>query len=167
MHRSRNSSGTSAHDPLPDCSLPLAAMFAGLPLGVIRHLLHRPSVAVGIVKEHERPPREDIDLAHLHSPSGQLRSRLVNVAHDDLEVVQRSGRELRQPLADCNRARGAWRGQLDEANVITHRVVVVENETSLVDVEGFGAVHIADRNTDEFEFEIHKCTVLGGSDSFF
>ena len=39
-------------------------------------------------------------------------------------------------------------------------MVVVEDETSLVDVEGFGAVHIADRHTDEFEFEIHNCTVL-------
>ena len=75
-------------------------------------------------------------------------------------LSKRSRRKLRQPFAEGNRARGAWRGQLHEADVITHGVVVVEDETSLLDIEGFGAVHIADRHTDQFEFEIHDCTVF-------
>ena len=79
----------------------------------------------------------------------------MNVAHNDLQVVQRSGRKLRQALADGDGARGAGRGHLHKANVIAHRVIMVEDETSLVDVAGFGAVNIADPHTDEFELEIH------------
>jgi Ca2+:H+ antiporter len=55
---------------------------------------------------------------------------------------------------------------LHEADVLTNRVVMVEVEADLVDVEGFGAVDIADGHSDEFELEIHASTVSGGSDSF-
>ena len=124
-------------------------------LGVVRKLLHCPTVPVGIGEEHERPPGLGVDFAHLDSASGQLRPSLVNVADNYLEVVQRTRRQLRQSLADSNRACRAWRGQLHEADVITNRVVVVENKTRLVHVEVFGAIHIADWHTDEFESEIH------------
>ena len=80
----------------------------------------------------------------------------MNVADNYLEVVQRTRRQLRQSLADSNRACRAWRGQLHEADVITNRVVVVENKTGLVHVEVFGAIHIADWHTDEFKSEIHN-----------
>jgi hypothetical protein len=53
-----------------------------------------------------------------------------------------------------------------KANVVRHRVVVVENETGLVDVESLGAVDIADRYTHEFKFEIHDSTVWAGTDGF-
>jgi hypothetical protein len=43
-------------------------------------------------------------------------------------------------------------------------VVVVENEAGLVDVEGLGAVDVADRHTHEFKSEIHDSTVWGGTD---
>jgi Ca2+:H+ antiporter len=43
-------------------------------------------------------------------------------------------------------------------------VVVVENEAGLVDVEGLGAVDVADRHTHEFKSEIHDSTVWGGAD---
>jgi len=125
------------------------------PSPVVRQLLYGPSVAVGIGERHERSPGEHINLAYLNSASGQLCSGLVNVAHDDLEVVQRTRRQLSQPLADGNRACGAGWGQLHKADVISHRVVVVEDETGLVYVEILGAIHIADRHTYEFESESH------------
>src|SRR4029453_12174682 len=112
----------------------------------------------------ERPPGKDVDLTHIDAPPSQLRSGFVNVAHHYLQVVQRSGQELGQPFADGDRARGAGWSELHKADVITQRVIMVEDETSLVDVEGFGAVDIADRHTDKFELDIHASTVSAGAD---
>src|SRR5512133_4319674 len=85
----------------------------------------------------------------------------MDVADHDLEVVQCTGRQLRQSLADGDRAGRTWRSQLHKANVITHRVVVVEDEAGLVDVEGLGAIDVANRYADKFEFEIHDFDVIG------
>jgi Ca2+:H+ antiporter len=90
----------------------------------------------------------------------------VNVGHDDLKSIHRSGRDLRQPVADGDGTGRAGRSQLHEADVRTDRVIMVEGEASLVDVEGLGAIDVSDRHSDQFEFEIHGSTLSAGSDSF-
>src|SRR5690606_20344344 len=54
---------------------------------VVRQLLERPRVAVGVVEGHETPPRLLVDPDCFDAHRTQLRQRTVRVGHDDLDRV--------------------------------------------------------------------------------
>src|SRR5262249_59594685 len=60
----------------------------------LRDLLHRPAVAVGIVEEHERAPREVLDLADVDPALDELGARRLDVGHDDLQTPHRTRRHV-------------------------------------------------------------------------
>jgi hypothetical protein len=43
-------------------------------------LLHGPAVAVGIAEEHERSPREVLDVADIHGAAGELLARAASTS---------------------------------------------------------------------------------------
>jgi Ca2+:H+ antiporter len=90
----------------------------------------------------------------------------VNVTYHYLKVVQRARLQLRKALTDGDGARRTRRGQLHEANVLAHGVIVVQVEASLIDVEILGTVNVTHRHTDEFKFEVHNSTVSVRYDTF-
>jgi hypothetical protein len=53
-----------------------------------------------------------------------------------------------------DRAVGAGRGELDEAQLLGHLVVVFGDEARLLDVEGLGAVDVGDGDLDQ---QLREC----------
>jgi hypothetical protein len=56
---------------------------------------------------------------------------------------------------------------LHEADLVAHRLVDIEHEARLVDVEVPRSLDVADRHSDQFEFEVHgsklsTCTDTAG-----
>ena len=85
----------------------------------------------------------------------QLRPGGLDVGHHHLQAVQRPGAIAVSPLPMQIEQAEPGRGELDEAHLIADRLVDVQAETGLLDVEVPGPVDIADRHRHELEFEVH------------
>src|SRR5947209_11865722 len=113
----------------------------------------------------EVAPGKAFDVAGLDAAAFQFGVRLLDVGDDELETLDGAGRSLGDALADGDRAAGAARGELHEAQVVIDLVVVVEVEADLIDVEGSGAIDVGDGDGDEFEFPLdfggHSRSVWG------
>ena len=127
-------------------------------------LLHAPRVAVGVAEEDERSPREHLHVAHLDPALGEMGSRLFDVVDDDLQACDRAGSGIGEPGADRDRARRPGRRDLHEPHLVAHRMVVVEVEARLVDVERLRAVDVGDGHVHEFEPEVHHPSILASHD---
>ena len=59
---------------------------------------------------------------------------------------------------------GAGRGELDEAQLVAHLVVVFGDEARLLDVEGLGAVDVGDGDLDQLQapVELGSGGAVGG-----
>src|SRR4051812_40438592 len=119
------------------------------------NLLHRPAVPVGILEEHEAAPWEVLHLADRDAARLQLVAGRVGVFDHQLQPLQRARLGRGDARADRNRARGTGRRQLHEPQVLADDVVVVGVEADLVDVEGFGAIDVRDRDGDQLELVVH------------
>ena len=64
----------------------------------VRHVLHRPVVAVRIVEVHEVAPRLFVDLAGVDAGREQLFAGLVDVGDDDLQTFTDPGSASLSPL---------------------------------------------------------------------
>ncbi len=71
------------------------------------------------------------------------------------DALHRAGRRGGQPLAEGDRAGRSRRRQLHEADRVADRVVVVGMEADLLDIEGLGAIDVADRDDYELELPVH------------
>src|SRR5439155_11038839 len=113
-----------------------SVMSAPLALPARRDLLHGPAVPVRVGEEHERAPVELLDLADLDSALDELGPGGMDVRHDELEALDRTWLHLAQPGPEGDRAAGARRRELDEAELVAYLVVVVRVEAQLLGVEG-------------------------------
>jgi hypothetical protein len=95
-----------------DCGEEVVVTYEAPTLPPLRQLLQRPAVAVGVAEEHEPPPGELLNLAHLRVFGEQLRAGLVGAGHHQPEAGDRARLRVDDPLADRDRARGAGRGEL-------------------------------------------------------
>src|SRR5205823_6326528 len=111
------------------CGRADAAQVAGLPSW---KLLDGPAVAVGVLEEHERTPREVLDLADIDAALDELGTRRTDVGNNHLESLNDARPHVREPRPDGDRARRPWRGQLHEAKLVADRDVVVSVEAGLV-----------------------------------
>ena len=64
------------------------------------------------------------------------------------------GVHLREPPPDRDRAGRPGRGELHEADLVTHRLVVIDDEADLL-VERLGHVDVGHGHHDQFEFHVH------------
>src|SRR4051794_21852314 len=123
--------------------------------------LHRPRVAVGVGEEREPAPGELLHRARLDAGLDELRARRLRVVHHDLQALERAGRRVGDPRPDRDRARGAGRGELHEAQVLGHLMIVVGREAHLLDVKGLGPVDVGDGDGDELELHVHEGLPFG------
>ena len=82
------------------------------------------------------PPGEILDLASLDPVVDEVLAGRTGIGDDDLQALDGSGFGLDEALADGDRAGRAGRRQLDEARLVTHGVVVVDDEADLVGESG-------------------------------
>ena len=92
---------------------------------------------------------------HRDAAPGQLGVRGLDVVDHHLQALHRPGLGLRQPDPQADRARGAGRGELHEAQLRADRVVVVGVEADLVDVEGLRAVDVRHGERDQLDLVVH------------
>ena len=136
------------------------------PFGVVRQLLHRPPVAVRIGEVDERAPRLHIDLAHRSARGRAAPSRAASASDTTIcSASSEPGAILVRPLADRDRTGRPGRGELDETDLVAHRLVHVEHEADLVDVEVPGPIDVGDRHAHQFKFEVHTANLAGASDT--
>jgi AMP-binding enzyme len=126
-------------------------------------LLHCPAVAVGVGEEEEAAPGEVLDVADLDAAGEQLLAGAVDVADHELQALERAGCHLVGAAGEGDRAGGAGRGELNEAEVLGHLVVVFGDEARLLDVEGLGAVDVGDGDLDQLQAPVDRRGALGGS----
>src|SRR4029077_13059097 len=74
--------------------------------------------------------------------------------HDDLDRPERARRHLAEALAERNRGRRSRGRDLDEADLLAHRLVVVSGPAQGVAVERARPVHVADRQDDQLDAEV-------------
>ena len=108
----------------------------------------------GSAKKTNRPHGKSWTSVVSTPPVAEGVARRLGVGDDELEAVERARRHLREALADRDRAGGARRRQLDEPDLVADRVVVVEREARLLDVEPLGAVDVRDGDGDELELHL-------------
>ena len=89
------------------------------------HRLECPAVAVGIFEEDEASPWEHLERRSFHATIGELIAARIGVVDHHLQPLERSGHHLVGVRCECNRARGARRRELDEAQLIADLMVVV------------------------------------------
>src|SRR5262245_25575585 len=95
------------------------------------------------------------DLADLHASLDELGTCGLDVGDHQVGAPDGSGRRSGEPETDRDRAgRARWR-ELDDTEVFARLVVDIKREARLVDIKGFGAVHVGNRKQDEFEFHVH------------
>lgn len=123
--------------------------------GAGSNLLEGPAIAVGVAEEDERAPRHVLNVADLDSTLLQLRVHRLDIGHDHLQPFERSGRHRGQAGADGDRAGRAGRGELHEAEVGIHLMIVIRVEAELLGVEVLGAIHVRDGDGHEFQFHVH------------
>lgn len=63
-------------------------------------MLERPAVAVRVAERDERPPRLDVHVAGVHSPSDQLAPGGLGVGNDNLQAALGTGRHIGDPGAE-------------------------------------------------------------------
>src|SRR5262245_26723872 len=124
-----------------------------------RKLLDGPAVAVRVVEEHELPPVELLDVTDLDTALDELSARLVDVGDDEL-ALRRTRLLVGQTHAERDRAGGTRRRQLYEAQILAHRVVVVEREPRPLDVEVACAVDVRHGNRYQLELPVHQDVLL-------
>ena len=119
-------------------------------------LLDCPAVAVRILEEHEEDAGAELaDVARIDAALDELRARGVNVGDDEVQPLHRARRRLDDAGAEADRARGAGRRELHDAELRAGGDVVIESEAELFDVEALGGVHVGDGNRHELELPIH------------
>ena len=111
-------------------------------------------IDVDAIKDHARPTfRVDAGVDwRWTEPEAAGRDAAV---HDELQALDGARRRLDDAGADRDRAARAGRGELHEAQVLVHLVVVVGVEPGLVHVERLRAVDVGDRHRDELEPVVH------------
>src|SRR5947209_3639124 len=120
-----------------------------------RDLLKRPAVAVGVEEEDEVAPWELVHVDGLDPEPAQIAPGLGGAGHDEVGSREAAWLRFGDAGADRDRARRSGRGELHEAKLVAHLVVVVEVKADLL-VERLGAIHVAHRHRDELELEIHS-----------
>ncbi len=123
--------------------------------------LQGPLVAIGVGEVDERAPGLLVDVACPDAAPAQLVARGGRIGHDHLQAPLRSGCHVGDADTDHDRARGAWRCQLDEPQTLVHQVVVVGVETHLFDVELLGAIDIGHWHRDDLELHLHVVDASG------
>ena len=113
----------------------------------------------------EAAPRLLLDLGHLDAAPDELGAHRVGVGDDQLQVVEAAGHDLRQPLADGDRAGRPGRSELHEPDLVAHRVVVVGVEADPLDVELLGPVDIGHGHRHQLELHVHASTVGPSADT--
>src|SRR5205814_6734274 len=103
------------------------------------------------------------DLAHFDAPSGEVRTRGLDVAYDELKTLNGAWLHRSETRPERDRARGARRRELDESELLRDLVVVVGIEPDLVDVERLRAIDVRDRNLHELESILHGADPISGS----
>src|SRR5438876_270036 len=134
----------------------------GLRLGL---LLDRPVVAVRVLEEEERVPRpalavrpdavvDVLDVAGLEAALDHVGASCLDVRDDQLQ-------SWLHPAPDRDRARRAWRGQLDDPHLLPETLVDVDVETQLLRVELLRPVDVRNRDDHDLELEIHASSSSG------
>lgn len=90
------------------------------------------------------------DCAHVDAPRCQLCAGNVDIVDDKLETVQ-----PRVSLLELNAARGAERGELNDAKGLAHLHVKIEVEPDLIRIELLGCVDVTDTDWNDLETPLH------------
>src|SRR5215475_2755489 len=138
---------------------------------VAANLLHHPQVAVRVVELGEghvalplrlraRVPHAVADVPHvadLHAATAQLVAEGDDVRDDEVHATVRAGRDavLHADTEPDRASRTGW-GDLHDPDVLADRRVDEQVEPALAGVEGLGAVHVADRDENQFELDVHR-----------
>jgi hypothetical protein len=93
-------------------------------------------------------------LADLGTAGDELGARSLDVGDDQVQVLGRTGRGRGDARAELDRALGARRCELDDAEVVTSSAVGVEPPAE-TPVELLCAVDIRDRDDDHLELHVH------------
>ena len=81
----------------------------------------------------------------------QVAARGLEVRDHEIGVADGAGRRVRDSVTDLNRTAGARRGELRDAEGVIRRVVDVEREANLIDVEPQRSLDIAHWQRDHFD----------------
>jgi hypothetical protein len=83
------------------------------------------------------------DLTDFQATFQQMAPRSLEVRYDKIDVAKRTSRRVGNTLADLNRAARAWWRELHDAEHFVRRIVHIEPETNLIDIEPQRPVDIA------------------------
>ena len=92
------------------------------------------------------PDRADLDPA-LQQPL----PRGLKVRNNEIDIAKRTGARVCESLADLDRAVGARRSHLHHTERVVRRIVDVEREAGLVDIEPQRPIDIAHRQRNHFD----------------
>lgn len=95
------------------------------------------------------------DFADFDAATHELVGCRLDVADDEVQAVQGARRHRADPRADGDRARGARRDELHDAEIRAGARVDEQFEAGLVDVEVLRAVDVADGDHHELERPVH------------
>ena len=113
----------------------------------------------GAVRTEPRARRPLVEhLADLGAAAGELASRGIDVGDCQVQVLGRTGRGRRQALAELDRAPGAGRRELDDAEAAAADIGV--EPPAEPPVELLRPVGIRDGDDDHFELRIHHAAIV-------
>src|SRR5215217_1697898 len=103
-------------------------------------------------------------LAHGDTAIDELGARRLDVGYDEIEFACRARHGRRAPGAELDRARRAWRRELDAPKRVTDHEVGIESPAQAA-VETLGAIDV--RNRDDHDLELHIDRSSRGCDVSF
>ena len=118
------------------------------------------SLPSGSLKKTKRPQGKSCTSLDLDAALEQLRPGRVDVVDDQLQALDAARLHLVRAGGQRDRAGRAGRGELHEAQLLAHLVVVFGDEADLVDVEGLGPVDVGDRYLHQLQSPLDlRCRV--------
>src|SRR5215217_8231451 len=94
-------------------------------------------------------------LAHVDTAIDELGAGRLDVGYDEIKSACRARHGRRTPGAELDRARRAWRRELDAPKRVTDHEVGIEAPAQ-VDVETLSAIDVRNRDDDDLELHIDR-----------
>jgi hypothetical protein len=91
------------------------------------------------------------NLSDLDPTFEQAAPRGLEVCDDEIDVAKRTDGRVGESVTDLDRAAGARRSELHDAEPVVRRIVYVELEADLIDIEPQRSLDIAHRQSDHFD----------------
>jgi hypothetical protein len=91
------------------------------------------------------------DLTDLDPTFEQAAPRGLEVRDDEIDVAKRTDGGVGESVTDLDGAAGARRSELNDSESFVRRIVYVEHEADLIDIEPQRSPDIAHRQRDHFD----------------